>query len=211
MREARAGCSVRLARAPLSHGRAPPHPARLTLHTLSHFLSRHKGRFKYFGMPPGDISPPSVRPAASAIRSNSKQLDGESSGGGVNVRRNSQRLTAVNFTKKCGVTLRITKTSGVYMFWQAGRRGAVRTDAGGMEQRRVFNESRAAMNGMQRRLRKRLAAARNAPEGGGRCSLTASRPFTPAYTLRNNCPLVRPISLPATFRLGTASPSPRIH
>ncbi|CAK1545027.1 unnamed protein product [Leptosia nina] len=62
----RAGGAVRLARAPLSHGRAhPAHPACPPAPHPRHFLSRHKGRFKFFGMPFGDISPTGGGNAAS--------------------------------------------------------------------------------------------------------------------------------------------------
>lgn len=60
MREARGaragGGGVRLARAPLSHGREAPSPHAAPRACPGHFLSRHKGRFKYFGMLFGDIS-----------------------------------------------------------------------------------------------------------------------------------------------------------
>lgn len=60
MREARGaragGGGVRLARAPLSHGREAPVPLAAPRACPGHFLSHHKGRFKYFGMLFGDIS-----------------------------------------------------------------------------------------------------------------------------------------------------------
>lgn len=67
MRAARARGRFRAtgARAAVPRSRAP------RARTPPHFLSRHKGRFKYFGMLPGDISPVRAvepRNAASGIR-----------------------------------------------------------------------------------------------------------------------------------------------